>query len=229
MSLLWPLLELHTSVQRVQLLLLLHLVLLLPSLLPPSLLPPSNILDLSTWKQDWLIIPMEPRFLLMNLLLLLLVPHTSVQRLQLLLLLQSVLLHPLLLPPLLLHPSNILDLSTWKQDLLIILMEPRFLLMSLLLLLLELHTSIQRLQLLLLLQLVLLLPLHLPHSNILDLSTWKQDLLTILMELRFLLMSLLLLLLVQHTSAQRMQLSFLLPQELFQATNLLELSTWTLG
>merc|ERR1719430_49864 len=101
--------------------------------------------------------------------------------------------------------------------------------MSLLLLLLELHTSVQRVQLLHLLHLVLLLPSLLPPSNILDLSTWKQDLLIILMELRFLLMSLLLLLLVQHTSAQRMQLSFLLPQELFQATNLLELSTWTLG
>merc|ERR1712055_98327 len=95
----------HTLVQRLQLLLLPQLV----------LLPPSNILDLLTWKQDLLIIPMEPRFLLMSLLLLLLVPHTSVQRLQLLLLLQLVLLHPLLLPPLLLPPlllppSNILDL-----------------------------------------------------------------------------------------------------------------------
>merc|ERR1719495_174719 len=112
MSLLWPLLELHTSVQRVQLLLLLHLVLLLPLLLLPLLLPPSNILDLSTWKQDLLTIPMEPRILLM----LLLVQHTLNQRLQLLLLLQLVLL----------PHSNILDLLTWKQDLLTIPMEPRF-------------------------------------------------------------------------------------------------------
>merc|ERR1719369_2086116 len=186
-------------------------------LLPPLLLPHSNILDLLTWRQDLLIIPMELRFLLMSLLLLLLVQHTSVQRLQLLLLLQLVLLPPLL------PPSNILDLLTWKQDLLTIPMELRFLLMSLLLLLLVLHTSIQRLQLL------LLLPLRLPHSNILDLLTWKQDLLIILMELRFLLMSLLLLLLELHTSVQRMQLPFLLPRELLQATNLLELSTWTLG
>merc|ERR1719474_1053210 len=59
-------------------------------------------------------------------------------------------------------PFNILDLLTWKQDLLTIPMEPRFPLMSLLLLLLVQHTSVQRLQLLLLLQLGLLL-----HSNIL--------------------------------------------------------------
>merc|ERR550534_2323564 len=94
---------------------------------------------------------MEPRFLLMSLLLLLLVPHTSVQRVQLLLLLHLVLLLPTLLPPLLLPHSNILDLLTWKQDLLIILMELRFLLMSLLLLLLVPHISRQRLQFLLLL------------------------------------------------------------------------------
>merc|ERR1719474_1962293 len=117
-------------------------------LLPPSLLPPSNILDLLTWKQDLLIIPMVLRFLLMSLLLLLLVQHTLVQKLQLLLLLQLVLLPPLLLPP-----SNILDLLTWKQDLLIIPMELRFLLMSLLLLP---HTSVQRLPLLLLFLLLLL-------------------------------------------------------------------------